>query len=117
LRRPDPHETRRRRVPGPETEPWLNKFYSVNDDWLADDRRRLLAFARGLLNSDYAAHGLTFQLFAQLPPYAHLAAVYGNFDWDGALDFVKKAAGLCERVDSGSTRHSGDRAVRQWFGS
>jgi 4-hydroxyphenylacetate 3-monooxygenase len=51
-----------------------------------------------LLNSDYAGHRLTFQLFAQAPPFAHLAAVYRNFDWDGPLDFVKKAAGLSDRV-------------------
>ena len=51
-----------------------------------------------LANSDYAGHRLTFQLFAQAPPYAHLAAVYRNFDWDGPLDFVRKAAGLSERV-------------------
>jgi 4-hydroxyphenylacetate 3-monooxygenase len=37
-------------------------------------------------------------LFAQAPPYAHLAAVYRNFDWDGPLDFVRKAADLSERV-------------------
>jgi 4-hydroxyphenylacetate 3-monooxygenase len=37
----------------------------VNDEWTADDRRRLLALARDLLNSDYAGHRLTFQLFAQ----------------------------------------------------
>ena len=30
--------------------------------------RKLLAFARDLLNSDYAGHRLTFQLFAQSPP-------------------------------------------------
>jgi 4-hydroxyphenylacetate 3-monooxygenase len=82
----------------PETKPWLDKYYTVNDDWVADDRRKLLAFARDLLNSDYAGHRLTFQLFAQAPPYAHLAAVYRNFDWDGPLDFVRKAAGLSERV-------------------
>ncbi len=82
----------------PETGPWMRKFYSINEDWVADDRRRLLAFARDLLNSDYAGHRLTFQLFAQAPPFAHLAAVYRNFDWDGPLDFVRKAAGLSARV-------------------
>src|SRR6516164_10626748 len=35
---------------------WLNKFYSLNANWQADDRRKLLAFARDLLNSDYAGH-------------------------------------------------------------
>jgi 4-hydroxyphenylacetate 3-monooxygenase len=82
----------------PDTKPWLDKFYSVNEDWVSDDRRRLLALARDLLNSDYAGHRLTFQLFAQSPPFAHLAAVYRNFDWDGPLAFVRKAAGLSDRV-------------------
>jgi len=89
----------------------------VNEDWVADDRRKLLAFARDLLNSDYAGHRLTFQLFAQAPPFAHLAAVYRNFDWDGPLDFVKKAANLSDRVMEPSTRVSGDGAVTQWYGA
>ena len=82
----------------PDTAPWMSKFYSVNDDWAAEDRRRLLAFARDLLNSDYAGHRLTFQLFAQAPPFAHLAAVYHSFDYAGPLDVVRHAAGLSERV-------------------
>jgi 4-hydroxyphenylacetate 3-monooxygenase len=82
----------------PETRPWLEKYYSLNDEWAAEDRRRLLAFARDLLNSDYAGHRLTFQLFAQSPPFAHLGAVYRNFDFDGPLDFVKRAAGLSDRA-------------------
>jgi 4-hydroxyphenylacetate 3-monooxygenase len=82
----------------PETAPWMEKFYSINENWVADDRRKLLAFARDLLNSDYAGHRLTFQLFAQSPPYANLAAVYRNFDWNEPLAFVQKAAGLSERV-------------------
>ncbi len=86
----------------PETAPWLEKFYTVNDNWAAEDRRRLLAFARDLLNSDYAGHRLTFQLFAQSPPFAHLAAVYRNFDWDDTARFVQKSAGLSERVLGGA---------------
>lgn len=82
----------------PETAPWLQKFYTVNDNWVAEDRRKLLAFARDLLNSDYAGHRLTFALFAQSPPYANLAAVYRNFDFDGPLDFVRQAAGLSDKV-------------------
>jgi 4-hydroxyphenylacetate 3-monooxygenase len=78
--------------------PWLEKFYTVNDDWVAEDRRRLLAFGRDLLNSDYAGHRLTFQLFAQSPPFAQLAAVYRNFDWDGPLGLVKAAADLSDKV-------------------
>ncbi len=83
---------------GEETGKWLNKYYTVNERWMADDRRKLLAFARDLLNSDYAGHRLTFHLFAQSPPFAHLAAVYRNFGWDGPLDFVKKAAGLSDGI-------------------
>lgn len=82
----------------PDTKPWLQKFYTINDEWVADDRRKLLAFARDLLNSDYAGHRLTFQLFAQSPPFAHLAAVYRNFDWTGPLEFAQRAAGLSDRI-------------------
>jgi 4-hydroxyphenylacetate 3-monooxygenase len=82
----------------PDTKPWLDKYYSVNEAWSAEDRRRLLAFARDLLNSDYAGHRLTFELFAQSPPFAHLNAVYTNFDFDPALGFVKKSAGLSDKV-------------------
>ncbi|MDX6535070.1 MAG: 4-hydroxyphenylacetate 3-monooxygenase, partial [Gaiellales bacterium] len=82
----------------PETGPWLEKYYSINEQWVADDRRKLLAFARDLLNSDYAGHRLTFQLFAQSPPFAHLGAVYRNFDFDGPLQFVQQSAGLSDRV-------------------
>ena len=84
-----------------QTGKWLNKFYSINDNWVAEDRRKLLAFARDLLNSGYAGHRLTFQLFAQSPPFAHLAAVYRNFGWDGSLDLVKNAANLSDNVTAG----------------
>ena len=77
----------------PETAPWLEKYYTINADWRSEDRRRLLAFARDLLNSDYAGHRLTFKLFARSPPFAHLAAVYLNFDRDVPLRFVHKSAG------------------------
>jgi 4-hydroxyphenylacetate 3-monooxygenase len=82
----------------PEAGKWLDKYYTLNDNWASDDRRRLLAFARDLLNSDYAGHRLTFQLFAQSPPFAHLAAVYRNFNWDEPLRFSKESAGLSDRV-------------------
>ena len=49
----------------PGTDAWLDKYYNVNEAWDAEDRRRLLAFARDLLNSDYAGHRLTFMLFAR----------------------------------------------------
>ena len=82
----------------PETKPWLEKFYTINEDWVADDRRKLLGLARDLLNSDYAGHRLTFQLFAQSPPFAQLAAVYRNFDWNGPLDLAHRAANLSKNV-------------------
>ncbi len=81
-----------------ETGKWLKKYYTINDEWQAEDRRRLLAFARDLLNSSYAGHRLTFQLFAQSPPFAHLAAVYREFPWKGPLEAVEKAAGLSSRI-------------------
>jgi len=81
-----------------EAGPWLRKYYTVNESWVAEDRRKLLAFARDLLNSDYAGHRLTFQLFAQSPPYAHLAAVWRNFDWASTLDSVRSSAGLSPEV-------------------
>ncbi|MFJ5151188.1 4-hydroxyphenylacetate 3-hydroxylase family protein [Streptomyces sp. NPDC088353] len=84
----------------PEVAPWLEKYYTVNENWVAEDRRRLLAFARDLLNSDYAGHRLTFQLFAQSPPFAQLGAVYRNFDFNGPLDLVKAAAVLSDKVDA-----------------
>ena len=82
----------------PDTKPWLDKFYSINDQWIADDRRKLLGLARDLLNSDYAGHRLTFQLFAQSPPFAQLGAVYRNFDWSGPLELAHNAAGLSDNV-------------------
>jgi 4-hydroxyphenylacetate 3-monooxygenase len=80
---------------------WLDKFYSLNANWQAEDRRKLLAFARDLLNSDYAGHRLTFVQFAQAPHFNHLNAVYNAFDFSGPLDFVRRAAGLSDRVADG----------------
>lgn len=85
----------------PEASPWLEKFYSINDNWVSEDRRKLLSFARDLLNSDYAGHRLTFQLFAQSPPFAQLGAVYRNFDFEGPLDLVKSTAGLSDKILAG----------------
>ena len=82
--------------PGPGK--WLEKYYNVNENWDAEDRRKLLAFARDLLNSSYGGHRVTFELFAQSPPFAHLNAIYNNFDFDGPLDMVRRAAGLSEKT-------------------
>jgi len=77
---------------------WLEKFYTLNENWQAEDRRKLLAFARDLLNSDYAAHRLTFVQFAQAPHFNHLAALYAAFDFSQPLDFVRLAADLSDQV-------------------
>ena len=99
----------------PETKPWLDKYYTLNDDWQAEDRRKLLAFARDLVSSDYAGHRLAFQMFAQSPRFNQLQAVYRAFDWDGPLDFVQKSAGLSDRVKPPGLRPTGDDAVTKWF--
>jgi 4-hydroxyphenylacetate 3-monooxygenase len=54
----------------------------------------MLAYARDLLNSDYAGHRLTFQLFAQSPPFSHLLAVYNNYDFGPAVEQMSRSAGL-----------------------
>jgi 4-hydroxyphenylacetate 3-monooxygenase len=82
------------------TKTWMDKFYSLNQNWMADDRRKLLAFARDLLNSDYAGHRLTFVQFAQAPHFNHLNALYQSFDFSGPLDMVKQFAGLSDRIDA-----------------
>ena len=87
----DPQSRRPSRTP--ETARWLDKYLAVGDVD-AEDRRRLFAFARDLLNSDYAGHRLTFQLFAQSPAFAHLLAVYNNYDFTGPDDLVRRYAGL-----------------------
>ena len=81
-----------------EIKPWLEKYYTVNEFWSAEDRRKLLAYARDLLNSDYAGHRVTFELFAQSAPFAHLNAVFTNFDFGQPLRFTQRAAGLSGRV-------------------
>ena len=76
---------------------WLRKYFTIGEI-PAEERRKLFVLARDLLNSDYAGHRVTFELFAQSPPFAHLNAVYNNFDFSGPLDFVRRAADLSERV-------------------
>ncbi len=98
-----------------EAGPWLQKFYTINEDWVSDDRRKLLAVARDLLNSGYAGHRLTFQLFAQSPPFAHLAAVYRNFYWDGPLRFMHKVAGLSGQTLEKKAPGEADSSVTHWF--
>lgn len=76
-----------------ETAPWLGKYFAVGDVE-AEERRKLLAYGRDLLNSDYATHRLTFQLFAQSPPFSHLLAVYNNYDFEPATELMRDSANL-----------------------
>lgn len=93
----------------PATADWLERLFAIGPDILAEDRRRLLAFARDLINSDHAGHRLTFQLFAQSPPHAQLAALYRAFDWDGPQDLVRAAAGMTAPApDGGMTAPAAD---------
>jgi len=41
---------------------------------------------------------LTFQLFAQSPPFSHLLAVYNNYDFSGPLDLVARYSKVAEAV-------------------
>jgi 4-hydroxyphenylacetate 3-monooxygenase len=77
----------------PEIQEYINKYYSVGG-WNAMDRSKLLYFARDLLNSSYAGHKVTFELFAQSPPFAQQLAVYNNFDLSPMREAVRKAANL-----------------------
>jgi len=52
------------------------------------------------MNSDYAGHRLTFVRFAQTPHFNHLNFVYNVLDFSGPLDFVRRAAGVSDRVTS-----------------
>jgi 4-hydroxyphenylacetate 3-monooxygenase len=83
----------------PGSGPWLTKYFRVGE-WEAEDRRKLFAFARDLVDSSYAGHRLSFQLFAQSPPFAHLLAVYNNYDFERPMDLVLESAGIPKRVTS-----------------
>jgi 4-hydroxyphenylacetate 3-monooxygenase len=76
---------------------WLRKYFTIGEI-PAEERRKLFALARDLLNSDYAGHRLTFQLFAQSPPFSHLLAVYNNYDFSGPLDVVARYSDVANEV-------------------
>jgi 4-hydroxyphenylacetate 3-monooxygenase len=67
----------------------LEKYFRIGDIE-ADERRRFMALARDMLNSNYAGHRLTFQLFAQSPAFSHLLAVYNNYDFAGPVELVRR---------------------------
>lgn len=58
---------------------------------------------------------LTFQLFAQVLPFAHLATVYRSFDRGGPLNFVKDSASLSDNVMARVRTRNGDGAISQWY--
>lgn len=101
----------------PEIGGLLNKYFTVGDDD-AQERRKMLTFARDLLNSDYAGHRLTFQLFAQSPPFSHLLALYKNYDFTKVSDLVREAADLGSTPDLSRAQkadlieEAGDLAMR-----
>src|SRR6266704_918096 len=76
---------------------WLRKYFTIGEI-PAEERRKLFVLARDLLNSDYAGHRLTFQLFAQSPPFSHLLAVYNNYDFSGPLDLVSRYSAVADEV-------------------
>ena len=100
-----------------DTGPWLHKFYTLGPQWQADDRRRLLAYARDLLDSDHAGHRLSFQLFAQCPPYAQTAAGVPAFQLGCAAGLrgqVRRPVGPREgHAGAGPGRRCGGAMVSQ----
>ncbi|GLY11881.1 MULTISPECIES: 4-hydroxyphenylacetate 3-hydroxylase family protein [Bacillus] len=77
----------------PSVQEYIDKYYSVGE-WSPEERGKLLYFARDLLNSSYAGHRTTFELFAQSPPFAQQMAVFSNFDAENQRELVRKAADL-----------------------
>ncbi|GHH99875.1 4-hydroxyphenylacetate 3-hydroxylase family protein [Neobacillus kokaensis] len=77
----------------PAIQQYMDKYYSVGQ-WTPEERGKLLYFARDLLNSSYAGHLTTFELFAQSPPFAQQMAVFNNFDAEKQRELVRKAADL-----------------------
>jgi len=77
----------------PAIKDYIDQYYAVGD-WGAEERGKLLYFARDLLNSSYAGHRTTFELFAQSPPFAQQLAAFNNFDMEKQRELVRKAADL-----------------------
>lgn len=77
----------------PQIKEYIDRFYSVGE-WSAEERAKLLYFARDMVNSSYAGHQITFELFAQSPPFAQHAAVFNNYDLTPNREMVMKAANL-----------------------
>ncbi|GAA0429307.1 4-hydroxyphenylacetate 3-monooxygenase, oxygenase component [Lentibacillus halophilus] len=85
----------------PDTKEYIDKYYTVGEDagevWTPEERAKLLYFARDLLNSSYAGHRTTFELFAQSPPFAQHMAAYNSFDMEKQRELVRKGANLSSK--------------------
>ncbi|EGQ26902.1 4-hydroxyphenylacetate 3-hydroxylase family protein [Sporosarcina newyorkensis] len=81
----------------PQIKQYIDRFYSVGE-WSSEERAKLLYFARDLLNSSLAGHQITFELFAQSPPFAQHAAVFNNYDLSPNREMVMKAANLSSQL-------------------
>ncbi|OMI24966.1 4-hydroxyphenylacetate 3-hydroxylase, partial [Bacillus haynesii] len=81
----------------PEIQQYIDQYYSVGE-WTAEERGKLLYFARDLLNSSYAGHRTTFELFAQSPPFAQHLAVFNSFNMEAQREMVRKAADLKKTI-------------------
>ncbi|MFJ7830971.1 4-hydroxyphenylacetate 3-hydroxylase family protein [Peribacillus sp. NPDC097197] len=81
----------------PVIKDYIDEYYAVGD-WGAQERGKLLYFARDLLNSSYAGHRTTFELFAQSPPFAQQLAAFTNFDMEKQRELVRKAADLTPSI-------------------
>jgi 4-hydroxyphenylacetate 3-monooxygenase len=99
----------------PEIGPWLREYYAPEGEALAEDRRRLIAFANDLLNSEQASHRLNFLTFAQAPVYVQSAALYHNFDWEGPIALVRDMAGLGGQDQARLPEKLRDSAISRWF--
>ncbi|MET3291240.1 UNVERIFIED_CONTAM: 4-hydroxyphenylacetate 3-monooxygenase [Brevibacillus sp. OAP136] len=80
-------------ISDPAIQQYIDQYYSVGE-WSAEERSKLLYFARDLLNSSYAGHKVTFELFAQSPPFAQALHAFKSFDLSPAREMVRKAADL-----------------------
>lgn len=80
-------------ISDPAIKDYIDQYYSVGE-WSAEERGKLLYFARDLLNSSYAGHKTTFELFAQSPPFAQQLAAFHSFDLQPMREMVRKAANL-----------------------
>lgn len=98
-----------------ECGPWLQSFYAPEAETLVEDRRRLIAFANDLLNSEQASHRLNFFAFAQAPAYTQNAALYRNFDWEGPMALVRELAGLEKTMAGVRPAKLADSAISRWF--